>query len=84
MSLSDIFKSSFGKWVESASKKDLEDEYEKRRQEWITSKLHDTVGEITKPMKRISTEISKRSAEEWENNPKRDPHFHWTDKGRWK
>ena len=33
----------------------------------------------------LNKEISKRVAEEWENDPRRnkDPNFRWTDANRW-
>ena len=35
-------------------------------------------------MKRIDSEMSRRSAEKWENNPNRnkDPNYRWTDANR--
>lgn len=36
-------------------------------------------------MKRLNSEINKRAAEEWENDPRRnkDPNFRWADANRW-
>ena len=41
--------------------------------------------EKTPKMNRLNKEISKRVAEEWENDPRRnkDPNFRWTDANRW-
>ena len=83
--LSDLFKSSFEKWVESASHEELSDAYEEERQQWIKDGICGGTGEKTPKMKRLNTEISKRAAEEWENNPNRnrDPNYRWTDANRW-
>lgn len=83
--LNDLFKSSFEKWLESASDAELEDGYEKRRQEWIKDGTCSRTGEKTLEMKLIDGEISKRSAEKWEKDPRRntDPNYRWTDKNRW-
>jgi len=45
----------------------------------------DGTGEKSPLMKRLDTEISKRVAKEWENDPRRnnDPNFHWIDANRW-
>lgn len=82
---SDLFKSSFEKWVENASKEELFDAYEAERQKWIREGYCNGTGEKTPKMKRLNEEISKRSAKEWENNPKRnrDLNYHWTDANRW-
>jgi hypothetical protein len=79
---SDLFKSEFEKWVESASHEELADAYEAERQEWIKS---GETGQKTPKMYRLNEEINKRVAEEWENDPNRnrDPNFHWTDENRW-
>ena len=42
-------------------------------------------GERTPEMKRIDREMSRRTAEKWEKDPRRnpDPNFRWTDANRW-
>ncbi|SFQ35807.1 hypothetical protein SAMN02910358_01739 [Lachnospiraceae bacterium XBB1006] len=79
-----LFKSDFEKWVEKAPIKDLENAYEAERQKWIKNGFNGN-GERTPKMERLNEEINKRSAEEWENDPKRnkDPNFRWTDANRW-
>jgi len=81
---SNLFKSSFEKWLESASDKELEDGYEERRVEWMRTGQGGT-GEKTPEMKMIDREMSRRSAIKWKNDPRRskDPHFRWTDANRW-
>ncbi len=82
--LSDLFKSSFESWLESATDEELADTYEDKRQEWIKNGCGGN-GERTSEMKSIDKEMSKRSAEKWENDPRRnrDPNFRWTDENRW-
>lgn len=82
--LKNIFKSSFDSWVENASDEELENGYEERRQEWARNGYGGD-GEKTPEMKIIDKELSKRSAEKWENSPSRskDPYFRWTDANRW-
>lgn len=77
-------KDEFGDWLESASDDELDDGYEQRRQEWAKNGYGGN-GEKTTEMKRIDNEISRRSAEKWENDPRRntDPNFRWTDANRW-
>lgn len=77
----DLFKSSFEKWVEEASVEELSEAYEKERKEWIKG----GGGDKTSKMNRLNKEISKRVAEKWENDPRRnkDPNFRWTDEARW-
>ena len=81
---SNFLKSSFEIWLESASDAELEEGYEKRRKQWIKDGFGGD-GEKTYEMKRIDTEISNRSAEKWEKDPRRitDPNFRWTDANRW-
>ena len=71
-------------WLTTASDKQLDDAYESRRQQWLRDGQCGT-GEKTPEMKRIDSEMSKRSAEKWENDPKRnrDPNYRWTDADRW-
>lgn len=82
---SSLFKSAFETWLESASDDELSEEYEKRRQKWIKDGFNGGTGEKTPEMKRIDREMSRRSAEKWENDPRRnrDPNFRWTDANRW-
>lgn len=77
-------KDEFGDWLESASDDELSDGYEQRRQEWARTGFGGN-GEKTPEMKRINNEISRRSAEKWEKDPRRstDPNFRWTDANRW-
>ena len=80
-----LFKSGFEKWVEGASHEELSDAYEAERQDWIKNGFNGGTGEKTPKMKCLDKEISKRVAEEWENDPRRnkDPNFRWTDANRW-
>ena len=79
--LSGLFKSDFEKWVEGASHEELAEAYEQERLKW----LEDGGGDKTAKMNRLNDEINKRTAEEWENDPRRnrDPNFRWTDANRW-
>ena len=81
---SSLFKSAFETWLESASDDELSEGYEKRRQQWIKDGFNGGTGEKTPEMKRIDREMSRRSAEKWENDPRRnrDPNFRWTDANR--
>lgn len=80
-----LFKSGFEKWAEGASHEELSDAYEAERQDWIKNGFNNGTGEKTAKMKRLDEEISKRVAQEWENDPRRnkDPNFRWTDANRW-
>ena len=80
-----LFKSEFEKWVEGASPEELSDAYEEEIQDWIKNGFDGGTGEKTPKMNRLNKEISKRVAEEWENDPRRnkDPNFRWTDANRW-
>ena len=80
-----LFKSSFEKWVEGASREELSDAYEEERQQLIKDGFNGGTGEKTPKMKRLNDEINKRVAEEWENDPRRntDPNYRWTDANRW-
>ena len=66
-----LFKSEFEKWVEGASHEELFEAYEEERQKWIREGYNGGTGEKTAKMNRLNTEISKRVAEEWENDPRR-------------
>ena len=68
-------------WMETATKAELYDAYEEERLEWAKN----GGGEKTQKMKRLDKEISKRAAEEWQNDPRRskDPNYRWTDANRW-
>ena len=81
---SSLFKSAFETWLESASDDELSEGYEKRRQQCIKDGFNGGTGEKTPEMKRIDREMSRRSAEKWENDPRRnrDPNFRWTDANR--
>ncbi len=81
---SNLLKSSFETWLENASDEELSDGYEERRQKWAASGYGGN-GEKTSEMKRIDSEMSRRSAEKRENNPNRnkDPNYRWTDANRW-
>ncbi len=81
---SNLFKSAFDIWLETASDEELEAGYEQRRQQWIKDGYGGT-GEKTFEMKQIDKEMSRRSAEKWENDPRRnrDPNYRWTDANRW-
>lgn len=80
-----LLKSEFEKWVEGASHEELSDAYESERQDWINNGFNNGTGEKTPQMKRLNEEISKRVAEEWENDPRRnkDSNYRWTDANRW-
>lgn len=80
-----LFKSGFEKWVEGASHEELSDAYEAERQDWIKHGFNGGTGEKTPKMKRLDKKISKRVAEAWENDPRRnkDPNLRWTDANRW-
>ena len=84
MSLLKRKKNGIDRWISTATDKELKDGYEKRRLEWMKNGFGGN-GEITPAMKKISAEITKREAEKWKNNPKRNnnPNFHWTDANRW-
>ncbi len=77
-------KDDFDDWLETASDDELENAYEERRQQWLKDGQNGT-GLKTPEMKRIDSEISRRSAIKWENDPRRsrDPNFRWTDANRW-
>ena len=79
--LRDLFKSSFQKWIENASYEDLAEAYEQARQQWLKK----GGGDKTQRMYRLDAEMSKRTAEKWKNDPRRnkDQNFRWTDANRW-
>lgn len=81
---SNLFKSTFENWIENASDEELADGYEERRQQWMKDDFGGN-GEKTPEMKKIDSEMSRRTAEKWEKDPKRntDPNFRWTDANRW-
>lgn len=81
---SNLFKTAFDKWLETASYEELADNYEERRQQWMKDGFGGN-GERTPEMKRIDREMSRRTAEKWEKDPRRntDPNFRWTDANRW-
>ena len=57
-----LFKSAFDIWLENASYEELADGYEKRRQTWIK----EGVGDKTPEMRRIDSEMVRRSNEKYE------------------
>lgn len=65
---SDLFKSDFDKFIENGTDEELELDYERRRQEWL-SRGQDGTGEKTPEMKRLGSEMSRRSAERWQKTP---------------
>ena len=65
---SDLFKSDFDKLIENGTDEELESDYERRRQEWL-SRGQDGTGEKTPEMKRLGREMSRRSAERWQKDP---------------
>lgn len=71
----------FEDFILNASDEELSEAYEESRQEWLRL----SGGRRTDKMIMLSKELSRRSAEAWENDPRRskDPNFHWTDKNRW-
>ena len=82
--LSNENKNGFEGWLENAADDELSDGYEQRRQQWMKDGFGGN-GEKTPEMKRIGREMSRRTAEKWENDPRRntDPDFRWTDANRW-
>ena len=74
----------FQDWLQSASDDELSDGYEQRRQQWAKDGYGGD-GKKTPEMKQIDREMSRRAAEKWENDPRRnrDPNFRWTDASRW-
>ncbi len=64
---------------------ELLEAYEEERQKWIREGYNGGTGEKTAKMNRLNSEISKRMAEEWENDPRRnkEQNFRWTDANRW-
>ncbi|MFQ9989956.1 hypothetical protein [Neglectibacter timonensis] len=74
----------FQDWLQSASDDELSDGYEQRRQQWAKDGYGGD-GEKTPEMKQIDREMSRRAAEKWENDPRRNrgPNFRWTDASRW-
>lgn len=82
--LSNLFRDELDNLIENGSYEELSDEYERRRQEWVRDGYGGN-GEKTPEMKRLDREMSRRSAEEWEKDPRRnrDPNYRWTDANRW-
>lgn len=81
---SNLTKDEVARIIESGSDEDLENAYEERRLEWLANGQNGT-GKKTADMKRLDKEISRRAAEKWENDPRRnrDPNYRWTDANRW-
>ena len=74
----------FEEMLKSASEDELSDEYEKRRLEWARTGFGGN-GKKTPEMERINNEMSRRSAEKWKKDPRRntDPNYRWSDENRW-
>ena len=77
-------KNSFNSWLQSATDQELADGYEVRRVTWLKNG-QDGTGIKTPEMQMIEREMSRRSAEKWAKDPRRntDPNFRWTDANRW-
>lgn len=77
-------KDEFYNWLKSASDDELADRYEYLRQQWAKTGYGGN-GEKTPEMKKIDREMSDRTAEKWENDPRRnkDTNYRWTDANRW-
>lgn len=77
-------KDDLASWIQSATDQELADAYERRRLEWLENGQNGT-GVKTPEMQMIDREMSRRSAEKWKNDPRRntDPNFRWTDANRW-
>lgn len=73
---SNLFRNEFDDLIENGSDEELSDEYEHRRQEWARDGYGGN-GEKTPEMKRLDREMSRRSAEKWEKDPRRnrDPNY---------
>lgn len=74
----------FDNFVNSATHEELSEAYEKERQGWVKNGFNGE-GSKTDKMKKLDNAISKKVAEEWENDPRRNknPNFRWTDANRW-
>lgn len=74
----------FDDWVSNATDDELDTGYEERRLQWAKDGYGGN-GEKTPEMKKIDEEMSRRAAERWENDPRRntDPNYRWTDANRW-
>lgn len=74
----------FAEQIRNATIDELRADYEQRRQQWVKDGYGGN-GEKTPEMKLLDREISRRVAEERENDPRRnrDPNFRWTDANRW-
>lgn len=81
---SNLFRNEFDGLIENGSDEELSDEYERRRQEWARDGYGGN-GEKTPEMKKLDREMSRRFAEKWEKDPRRnrDPSYRWTDANRW-
>ena len=82
--LKKLQKNSFNSWLQSATDQELADGYEVRRVTWLKNG-QDGTGIKTPEMQMIEREMSRRSAEKWAKDPRRntDPNFRWTDANRW-
>lgn len=81
---SNLFRNEFDDLIENGSDEELSDEYERCRQEWARDGYGGN-GEKTPEMKKLDREMSRRFAEKWEKDPRRnrDPNYRWTDANRW-
>jgi hypothetical protein len=79
-----LFGNGFDEFLENATDQELDDAYEERRLEWMKNG-QDGTGVKTYEMRAIDREMSRRSAEKWKNDPRRntDPNYRWTDANRW-
>lgn len=81
--LENLFGNTLSYIIKYGSDDQLADEYEKRRQAWLDDPNNNNVK--TPEMQRLDREISRRSAEKWKNDPRRntDSDYRWTDANRW-
>lgn len=81
---SNLFKNPFFNWVKNASDEELDNAYEERRQQWIKSGFCGS-DRKTPEMEKINAELSRRVAERWKKDPRRntDSNFRRTDANRW-
>ena len=79
-----LFSSKFDSFLKNATDQELKDEYEKRRLVWLDNG-QDGTGIKTPEMRAIDQEMTRRSAEKWKTDPRRntDPNYRWTDANRW-
>ncbi len=77
-------KDQLGNFIKTATDQELADAYEERRVEWARNGQNGT-GIKTPEMKRIDEEMTRRSYEKWQNDPrsKMGTGGRWTDANRW-